>query len=66
MSASLESIIESARRDRDFDRIIDAIPYARFLGITVDVKGAEITTCMRYRRALVGNPHRRELKYLTH
>lgn len=57
MSASLESIIESARRDRDFDRIIDAIPYARFLGIAVDVKGDEITTCMRYRRELIGNPH---------
>lgn len=57
MSHSLEAIIESARRERDFDRIIAAIPYARFLGISVDVKGDEITTCMRYRRELIGNPN---------
>jgi uncharacterized protein (TIGR00369 family) len=56
MTASLESIIEAARYHRDFDRIIEAIPYARFLGITVDVKGDEITTCMRYRPELIGNP----------
>jgi uncharacterized protein (TIGR00369 family) len=55
MTASLESIIEAARRHRDFDCIIEAIPYARFLGITVDVKGDEITTCMRYRPDLIGN-----------
>jgi uncharacterized protein (TIGR00369 family) len=56
MSESLEAIIEAARRNRDFDPIIEAIPYARFLGITVDVKGDEITTCMRYRPELIGNP----------
>ena len=56
MSASLEAIIEAARRNRDFDPIIEAIPYARFLGIEVDVKGDEITTCMRYRPELIGNP----------
>jgi uncharacterized protein (TIGR00369 family) len=55
MTTSLETIIEAARRHRDFDRIIEAIPYARFLGITVDVKGDEITTCMRYRPELIGN-----------
>ena len=56
MTESLESIIDAARRHRDFGRIIEAIPYARFLGITVDVKGDEITTCMPYRPELVGNP----------
>ena len=56
MAESLECIIETARRNRDFDRIIASIPYARFLGITVDVKGDEITTCMPYRPELIGNP----------
>jgi acyl-coenzyme A thioesterase PaaI-like protein len=56
MSKALEAIVESARLSRDFNRIIEAIPYARFLGITVDVKGDEITTCMRYRPDLIGNP----------
>lgn len=52
----LEAIVLEARRTRDFARITEAIPYARFLGIDVDVKGDEITTCMRYRDDLVGNP----------
>lgn len=52
----LEAIVLEARRARDFSRITEAIPYARFLGIEVDVKGDEITTCMRYRDALIGNP----------
>ena len=52
----LEAIVLEARRARDFSRITEAIPYARFLGIDVDVKGDEITTCMRYRDELIGNP----------
>ena len=52
----LEEIVLEARRVRDFARITEAIPYARFLGIEVDVKGDEITTCMRYRDDLIGNP----------
>ena len=56
MTESLEYIIATARRSRDFDRIIESIPYARFLGIAVDVKGDEITTCMPYRPELIGNP----------
>lgn len=53
---NLEQIVIEARRDRDFARITRAIPYARFLGLEVDVKGDEITTCMRYSDRLVGNP----------
>ena len=56
MAPGLEAIVLEARRARDFSRITEAIPYARFLGIEVDVKGDEITTCMRYRDALIGNP----------
>ena len=52
----LEAIVLEARGTRDFARITEAIPYARFLGIDVDVKGDEITTCMRYRDDLIGNP----------
>ena len=52
----LEAVVLEARRARDFSRITEAIPYARFLGIEVDVKGDEITTCMRYRDELIGNP----------
>ena len=53
---TLEQAVLAARRERDFSRISEAIPYARYLGIEVDVKGDEITTCMRYQDRLVGNP----------
>lgn len=53
---TLEQIVLEARVVRDFARITEAIPYARFLGVEVDVKGDEITTCMKYRHDLIGNP----------
>ena len=53
---ALEQIVLEARKMREFAWITEAIPYARFLGIEVDVKGDEITTCMRYRDDLIGNP----------
>jgi acyl-coenzyme A thioesterase PaaI-like protein len=56
MSDSLEAILDAARRHRDVAPLIEAIPYARFLGIPVDVQGDEITTCMRYRPELSGHP----------
>lgn len=54
--ATLEQTVLEARRTRDLGLVTGAIPYARFLGIEVDVKGDEITTCMRYADHLVGNP----------
>lgn len=40
----------------DLDRFVQAIPYARFLGISVDRKGNEITTILKFDRKLIGNP----------
>jgi acyl-coenzyme A thioesterase PaaI-like protein len=44
------------RRLGDLASFIDAIPYARFLGITVDQKGSEITTVLKFDQKLIGNP----------
>ncbi|MFZ2469851.1 PaaI family thioesterase [Parvibaculum sedimenti] len=41
---------------RDLNAFIEGIPYARFLGISVDQKGNEITTVMKFDEKLIGNP----------
>ncbi|MBX3446080.1 MAG: PaaI family thioesterase [Parvibaculaceae bacterium] len=46
----------SEKAARDINSLMQAIPYARFLGITVDQRGNEITTVMRFSERLIGNP----------
>ena len=40
----------------DVDALMQAIPYARYLGITVDQRGNEITTVLHFSQHLIGNP----------
>ena len=40
----------------DINALMQAIPYARFLGITVDQRGNEVTTVMHFSENLIGNP----------
>lgn len=40
----------------DIDALMQAIPYARFLGITIDQRGNEITTVLHFSQKLIGNP----------
>lgn len=42
-------------RGRDMAAVLEHIPYARFLGIEVDVKGTELTTILPFKEDLVGN-----------
>ena len=46
----------SAKKAPDINAFMQRIPYARFLGITVDQRGNEITTVMDFSEALIGNP----------
>ena len=46
----------SEKAVRDINALMQAIPYARFLGITVDQRGNEITTVMHFSQSLIGNP----------
>lgn len=41
---------------QDINLFLSAIPYARFLGISVDQKGNEITTVLTFDQKLIGNP----------
>jgi len=48
--------LEEARRAGDYQAFVDAVPYARFLGLTAAKVGDELVTTMRYADHLVGNP----------
>jgi uncharacterized protein (TIGR00369 family) len=41
---------------QDLNRFLAAIPYAQFMNISIDQKGDEITTVMRFDPKLIGNP----------
>jgi acyl-coenzyme A thioesterase PaaI-like protein len=48
--------IVKARRDAALDGLVSAIPYARFLGITFDRRGDELTAKLTFAEHLIGNP----------
>lgn len=49
--------VHEARKTGDFGPVLDAIPYARFLGIEVDTSSGEVLSTLRYSDHLIGNPH---------
>jgi len=53
---SLIDTLAEARRNNDYQAFIDAVPYARFLGLTAGLVGDELITTMRFGDHLVGNP----------
>lgn len=48
--------IAAARETSDYQRLIDLIPYAGFLGLSAALDGDELITTMRYGGHLIGNP----------
>ncbi|WP_071674059.1 PaaI family thioesterase [Nioella nitratireducens] len=44
------------RRDRALDLLVGGVPYARFLGVTFDRRGDELTALLHYDEKLIGNP----------
>ncbi len=51
----LLSELRAQGRGRDMAAVVAHIPYARFLGIQVDLKGSELTTIMPFKEELIGN-----------
>ncbi len=49
------SELRAQGRGRDMAAVLAHIPYARFLGIEVELKGNELTTIMPFKEELVGN-----------
>ena len=56
MSASLADMVRAAREAGDINRFIDAIPYARFLGISAASENGVLTAKLASSDRLVGNP----------
>lgn len=48
--------LAEAKRAGDYQAFMDAIPYARFLGLSGAMIGDELVTTMRYGDHLIGNP----------
>jgi len=44
------------RRDAALRALVEAVPYIRFLGITFDRRGDELTAVLNYDEKLIGNP----------
>lgn len=47
--------LRASGRSSDMQALVESIPYARFLGISVDRKGNELTTVMPFQDRLIGN-----------
>lgn len=45
-----------AERDAALDRLAESVPYARFLGVSLERMGDELTTKLPFEPKLVGNP----------
>lgn len=54
MSTLLDKV-KRAREQGDFTPLLEAIPYARFLGIEVDTSGGELISTLRFAEHLIGN-----------
>ena len=44
------------RRDRALEALVGGIPFVRFLGITFDRRGDELTAVLNFDEKLIGNP----------
>jgi uncharacterized protein (TIGR00369 family) len=58
MSANVDVLerIAQARATGEWGLLVDAVPYLRFLGVTVESQGGVLTGRMRFAEHLVGNP----------
>ncbi len=48
--------IVKERRDKALQALVDAVPYATFIGITFERRGDELTALLPFDEKLIGNP----------
>jgi len=53
---SLIDRLIDAKRDANYQGLIDAVPYAKFLGLSAAMVADELVTTMRFGAHLIGNP----------
>jgi uncharacterized protein (TIGR00369 family) len=54
-SLALTALLADARARKSPQRLVEALPYAQFLGIEVALEGGEVVTRMRYGEHLIGD-----------
>jgi len=52
----LSDVVAAARASGNWSPLVDMIPYARFLNMSIDVKGDVFSCTMPFDRKLIGNP----------
>jgi acyl-coenzyme A thioesterase PaaI-like protein len=50
-------VVRTAKESGNYSRLVDAIPYLRFLGITMESVNGQLVGKMVYSDALIGNPN---------
>lgn len=53
---NVNAVVTSARATRNWTPIVELVPYARFLGMRLDIRGDLYTACMPFDPKLIGNP----------
>ncbi|MBA3462634.1 MAG: PaaI family thioesterase, partial [Deltaproteobacteria bacterium] len=48
--------LTAAKAAGNYQDLFEAIPYARFLGLTATLQGTELITTMKFKDHLIGNP----------
>jgi len=48
--------LTAAKAAGNYQELFDAIPYAKFLGLSAELKGTELVTTMKFSPDLIGNP----------
>lgn len=48
--------LTAAKQAGNYQDLFDAIPYAKFLGLSAELHGTELITTMTFSEALIGNP----------
>ena len=54
--STLVELVEQAKQTGDYQRLIDVIPYARWLGISAEVIDGELVGKLKFSEPLIGNP----------
>jgi uncharacterized protein (TIGR00369 family) len=54
--SKLIELVEKARRENNPGLLTDAIPYARWVGISVEEHNGSLRGLMRFKKELIGNP----------
>ena len=54
--ADLAALLAEARRSGDWQKLVSAVPYARYLGVEAELREDELLFRLPFKNSLVGNP----------